>query len=101
MDYVNRQSDVHCSAQGLCADDVSAMNHGCSAFGCGCTYCLCQRIGTIVAVGDDAYFHDYDRSSRVCSLAFEARTREYGVRIDCMYRLIRNFVGQAGNPAVA
>ena len=57
MDDVHRQPRGHRSAQGLSTDYIAAMNDCLGASFLGGLHCFRQRIGTVVAVGNDADPH--------------------------------------------
>jgi hypothetical protein len=60
VDHVQRQPYAYSGAQRLRADDVAAMDHRFGALRGGLAHRARQRVGAIVAVGDDANLHRCD-----------------------------------------
>src|SRR5947208_3436668 len=58
VDHVHRQSHRHRLPQGLRADHVAAVDHDLGALLLRLRHRLRQRVGAVVAVGDDAELHE-------------------------------------------
>ena len=59
VNHVHRQADAERATQRLRADDVAAMDDGRCAFRRALSHRARKRVGTIVAVGNDANFHPF------------------------------------------